>query len=334
MITELHKNPLFADLNKSVNSFNSLSELKDKERLTNETTPYEYFDWLIENGKQDILENILCKKLLISITGDMLSFLHTGLNCSLNGITNVAYANFRKPLKDNLTLLERIYVDPSDFIKIYYVDGNPKKYDPSNGSLNKKELIDRVFNKMDTSTFGGVLDKELIHQLRFDKSNYNSFDPLSNLALHIVTNDKNYKTEDKNLNFIFSSKEDLKSHWEHIYYFMPYLMTYIFCIIDEIAFSLIDLNKEIKAYRAFKIMMKFAYWTQKTLNIEYPEQLLSEEFKCQNCSEASKLDIHDLKLFFDTDMLPCGNCLNSLITYPKEYEPEIMNMEFDQKDLF
>lgn len=207
MIHELHKNEIFKDL------FVLDFEIKRGENLVKikelEDGGITGLDWLLENNKLDVLEKILCKRLLVSITGDMLNFIYAGLSCSMKGITNVAYANFRKPLKDNLTLLEMILIEPTEFTRKYYIEGNPKNYDPSSKKIDKKEILEKVFKKLGDAY--GSTHKEIIYTLRFDKTNPHSFDPLSNLALHIVTRDKNYKTEDKNLNFIFSTEEDLES---------------------------------------------------------------------------------------------------------------------------
>lgn len=330
MILELHTKETFKGLFKTEFEFSKEEDLKKVDEFVDKDI--HALDWLVENDKLDLLEKILVKRLLTSITGDLLSFLYEGLNCSMRGKTNVAYANFRKPLKDNLTLLEMILIDPTEFTRKYFIDGDPNNYDPSSRNLNKEELIEKTLEKLENKK---LLDKGIIHTLRFDKTNSNGFDPLSNLALHIVTGDRNYKTEDKNLNFIFSSKEDIERQWEHIYFFLPYLLVYTLCVVDEILFSVLEGKEDIKSYRAFKIMLKMLYWMTEHEKFNGLEKLIKnigKGEKCDSCGEDLELGIHDLKLHFDTDLLPCAKCLSSLIKFPEDYRPEFFDMEFNEED--
>lgn len=89
---------------------------------------------------------------------------------------------------------------------------------------------------------------------------------------------------------------------------MPYLMAYTFWIVDEILFSLVDLNKDIKEYRDLRVLLKFMYWACEHDKFNGSEQILSTLGKggnCENCGAELDLGIHDLKLHFDTDFLPC-----------------------------
>ncbi|WP_373550148.1 hypothetical protein [Haliscomenobacter sp.] len=330
MISEIHTKDSFKELFKFELSFKD-ENLEQTPELT--SGDINILDWLVENNRLDLLENILSKRLLISITGDLLSFLYEGLSCSLRGKTHIAYANFRKPLKDNLTLLEMILVDPSAFTRDYFIDGNPKNYDPSKRSVDYKEaLIEKVLFKLGNKA---LLNKEIIHGLRFDKTNSNSFDPLSNLALHIVTTDKNYRTEDKNLNFIFSSKENIEKQWEHIYFFLPFLMVYTLLVVDEILFSLVEGDEKIKKYRETKAMLKLLYWMNEHEKFTGLDEKISEigkKAKCENCGAELDLGAHELKLYFETDLLPCLTCFGSAIQFPEGYEPQFMNIEVKEED--
>ncbi len=327
MILEILEHERFKELFKTEVSFEnsgevSVPQLEDSDIL----------EWLASNGKLEAMENILIKRLLTSITGDLLSFLQEGLNCSMRGVTNVAYANFRKPLKDSLTLLEMILIDPTDFAKTYYLDGDPNNYDPSCRKLNKEELISKALDRLGNPK---LLSKELIYKLRFDKSNPNGFDSLSNLALHIVTRDKNYKTENRNLNFIFASKDDINNHWDHIYFFLPYLIHYILYIIDEIVFSVIDLGDDIKSFRKNKLNLKLIYWALTSEKFELPENLIQNFWKDETCSECKAsldLGIHDLELFFESDLLLCKSCFSSVIDYPSGFEPDFDDVEFSEEN--
>ena len=319
MIVDIHKNSQFKPLFKSEFSFLNEGKLLRTDDLVEDRL--HALEWLVENEKYDKVEEIICKRLLTSISGDLLNFIYEGLSCSMRGKTTVAYANFRKPLKDSLTILEMMLVDPSSFTKKFYIDGSPSGYDPSDRKLNKKELIDKALKKLEGVK---VFNTEIIHQLRFDKSNSNSFDAVSNKALHIVTRDKNYATEEKGLNFVFSSKEDIESQWDHIYLFLPVLLSYALSVIDELIFTLTDLDKEIKKYRSINILLKTMYWTCVSDNFSGRDEVLAVLKRlgdCDNCGKKIKFDIHDLRLFFETDLILCPSCFESQIGYPEGYIP-------------
>lgn len=61
-----------------------------------------------------------------------------------------------------------------------------------------------------------------------------------NHTLHIVTSDKNYKTENQNFNFVFSQKEDIERYYLHYYGFIQTLLIYSFSVIDDLVFNLLS----------------------------------------------------------------------------------------------
>jgi hypothetical protein len=53
----------------------------------------------------------------------------------------VAYALLRKPLTDELIILEQLLTDNQNFICRFFHSGNPNKHEPSNRNIDKKKII-------------------------------------------------------------------------------------------------------------------------------------------------------------------------------------------------
>ena len=73
-------------------------------------------DWLKEKGAVDEITLVLTKHLLMSITSDFLAFMFESLNCAKHGKMTVAYALLRKPLTDELLILEQLLIDRKDLV--------------------------------------------------------------------------------------------------------------------------------------------------------------------------------------------------------------------------
>ena len=183
------------------------------------------------------LEEALVKHVTMSILGDFVNFVYESLSCAQRGKMEVAYSLLRKPFLDELLIFEQILIDRTDFINRFYHKGEPKLYDPSDKAINKKEIIQKSLEQIRNTHF---FSDELIYTLRYDKSSTSGINGISNQALHIVTNDPNYRTNDQELNFVFSVKEDHLRYWDHYYYFVPHLLFYSVAVIDEILFKYVS----------------------------------------------------------------------------------------------
>lgn len=52
--------------------------------------------------------------------------------------------------------------------------------------------------------------------------------------MHLFTEHKAIKTENMNINFIFSGAQQLPSQWKYFYTRLPYLLLYIYFIVEHI----------------------------------------------------------------------------------------------------
>ena len=290
---------------------------QEKQQLLNELTDNSIhaLDFLQINGMSKELTEILKKHVTMSILGDFVNFIYESLSCAQRGKMTVAYALLRKPLTDELLIFKQLLIDPDDFIQRFFHLKDLKGYDPSEPNLNRKQIINDVFDKAHP---GVVYVPELIYDLRYEKTNPSGLNGISNQALHIVTMHKAYRTEDGELNFIFSNDKDHKRYWEHYYYFVPYLLLYAAHILDELVFSWMPDYKNLRGVRGLQRVIGFYLWSVhmqgKSKKVKASRQILLDflaqflNSPCENCGKPQEFEEADYILFFGEELLLCRHC--------------------------
>ncbi|GAB5566111.1 MAG: hypothetical protein Wins2KO_31740 [Winogradskyella sp.] len=289
-------------------------------------------DWLKEKGAIDDITKVLTKHLLMSITSDFVNFMYESLRNAKNGKMTVAYALLRKPLTDELLILEQLLVDKEDFVNRFFIDGRTKGYDPSpsNKNIDKQSVVNQAVNKL---YLNPILMPDYIYEVRYDKACDFGLNGLTNQALHIVTNDFRYKTDEQNLNFVFSTKEDLKTYREHYYTFVPYLLIYAISVIDGIVFDLLrdDDNQNLRYVKALRRLTGFLLIQKHTKILD--KKSIDRIFKiigdgmpkeCHICGHQNEIGQADLEIFFETEAFVCQNCFNNYLA-TKESVDSIKN---------
>lgn len=272
-------------------------------------------DFMKANGLNIELAEILTKHITLSVLSDFVNFMYESLSCAQRGKMTVAYALLRKPLTDELVIFERLLTDPAEFIQLYFHVGNPKGYDPSEPNLNREQIIKEVFKWANP---GPLFVADLVYGLRYDKQNPSGINGISNQALHIVTNHPAYRTEDGELNFVFSNGQDYRRYWQHYYYFVPYLLIYAAHVVDELVFSWMPGFEHLKAVRAFQRVIGTLLWSKSMQGsrkrIKASHQLMTKVFveflnnPCENCGKPQEFVEADLVLFFNEQLLLCPHC--------------------------
>lgn len=314
-LSEIYKDELYKELFvtgfsfKDEQEFNSLNSIKEQGT--------HILDWLNNTGKQNELEIVLSKHLLTALVFDMLNFIFESLFCAKRGKMTVAYALLRKPFTDELLILEQLLVDRKGFINKFFHSGVPEEYDPSNRNINKLDIISKAIKALNNPLFKA----DFINEVRYDKSCNYGINGRSNHALHIVTRDKNYKTENQNFNFIFSTENDLEIYYRHYYTIIPNLLIYATAIIDKLTFSFIEntqsVNRKIlKDFRRTLAMVFSLEYTAKGERKDTPffdmiKELLTLE--CPNCNYSASIERADCELFLQTELFLCPKCLNNIL---------------------
>jgi hypothetical protein len=316
-LTEIYKRANYKDLQEGNIKLDPKTQKLVKDLRENKI---HVLDWLKENELNDELTTLLTKNITLAVSSDFLNFIFESLSNAKRGKMTVAYALLRKPFMDELLILEQLLVDPHDFIQRFFHSGNPEDYDPSDKNIDKKTIIKNAIGKLNANI---VYTEDLIYDLRYNKSAPNGLNGMANHALHIVTRDKNYKTERQNLNFVFSGKDDFVEYWDHYYYFVPYLLIYSVSIIDTIIFNYLpdQANQDLKAVKALRRFIGTILWTEKTRqnlkkasNKMYEAMRMSIVLHCKKCKRDVKLTKPDFEYFFETETFLCPTCMRNLLT--------------------
>jgi hypothetical protein len=278
-------------------------------------------DALKQLGDNEAIELIVTKHVTMSIISDLVNFIYESIVIAQKGKLSVAYALLRKPLTDQLLILEQIVADRKDFIDRYFHDGDPQKYDPSAANLDRKGIVARSIQKLGAMLYSS----DLIYELRYDKSSEIGINPFTNHALHIVTNHKHYKTENQGLNFTFPlNDEDMFEYFNHYYSAMPVLLNYLAAVVDHIVFELIE-DKE--GRRVEKMLIRFIsyimlYDDQKRSlsKLTYPQLSKLLACECEICKTKNKFGKRDFEAYFYEHYFTCKRCFNPLPIAPEALE--------------
>lgn len=277
-------------------------------------------DWLKENELNNEIEIIITKQIVLAVASDFINFMFESMYCAKRSKMTVAYALLRKPITDELLIFEQLLSDRKEFINRFFHSGNPEDYDPSDKNLDKKAIIQHAIDKLRINIFPS---SEFIYDLRYNKSFDAGINGISNHALHIVTKDKNYKTSEQNLNFVFSNKSDIDKYYEHYYNLVPYLLIYSVSVIDELIFSLLtdEDNQNLKTVKEFRrligliLLTEYTNVTQKRKNKSLFRALTNELiFVCPKCGKENKIDRADCEMFFEMETFLCSKCFESLLS--------------------
>lgn len=234
----------------------------------------EILNWMRENGFKEEAESFMVKNIFAATLSDALQFIITALKCSDKGKLSVTYANLRKPLKDNLFILELLNVDKADFFKRFK---NPSDL-LDIGRFSEQDKKD-IINKNSQKIRFHANYNAIIYGARYSKSS-NGLEPLFQRANHIVTSSPHYKTENENLNFVFSNEKSLDSQWNKLYKILPFLLRYFvdtaYHILNE------NITDELKDELS---LIDILYYRR-----HYPEFVKNMPFNiiCQKCGKSQE----------------------------------------------
>lgn len=285
--------------------------------------------WLERKGYEKEAAQIIKNNVVFAIISDVCHFIFQALDSAKRMKLTVAFALIRKPFLENLLILEQILVDQDSFL-IKFKD-QPEKFDP--GKLKneeKKEVIKDSLNKIKNNYF---LDKELVFELRYDKSSPKSFYAMSNLATHLVTTrHSEFRTEKSNLNFIFSSHDEWDSQLNYFYYFVPYMLFYTTEVVDQLLYqiNILDIEnfKKRKFLRMFGQILQFEQFEEKSAKGITIIKKISKtlKVKCKNCKKFNQLYKSDIYSLVHNHYVLCKYCLIDLFNESESMDKLIDKM--------
>lgn len=314
-LTEIYKEKNYKGL------FQTKLEVEDSKKFIEESriNKIHPLDWLQTQNLKNEVELVVSKQVLLAVTSDLINFIFESMHVAKRGKMTVAYALLRKPFADELMVLEQLLIDRTEFINRFFHIGEPNNYDPSNRKINKLEIIERVFQKIDDAL---LYDSQLIYDLRYNKSFEGGINAITNQALHIVTTDKNYKTTEQNFNFVFSQKSDFNRYFANYYLVVPNLLFYAVAVIDAIVFNFLndERNQNIKALKKLRRTLGLLQVLELNIvaskpKIEKVYKIICDEllFTCGKCRKKTQIERADLDLFFEIENFICIHCFTTLV---------------------
>lgn len=143
---------------------------------------------------------------VLALIADALSYISEALFSYEKGKISVSLSLMRKPLKENLLLLEWILADEDGFFQAF---GSEDRKVLSLAKLTperRKEIIQAALQRIEGATFE---DAGALFDLRYNKA-FNGLEPLWQKAQHLTTTQhSNLRTETENLNFIFANPDNI-----------------------------------------------------------------------------------------------------------------------------
>lgn len=308
--------------------FDTTKDEELREALKNKNLHFLDILGSLENTKH--LETVLTKHFTMSILSDMVNYLYESIKIAQKGKMNVAFSLLRKPFTDQLLILEQILIDASEFIDRFFHKGDSHHYDPSSKKLDKSSIIHTSVEKIGLFFYEPVL----IFQLRYDKSVYWGLNSITNRALHMVTNDKNYRTGKQDFNFTFPvEKADIDEQLEYFYNTVYALLTYTSEVIDEILYKYIADGQKSKITRQFKRIISSLILMNEKDSSNFFSKLFSKALKteCEICKHNNKFGKRALQTYFFEDMFFCVRCFNPIEISHNKIDFIVKNLKFKRE---
>ena len=291
-------------------------------RFTNEINgEIDLFDELDRQKDLDISEYVYIPHIFFSILRDLNYYLFESLSCIERGKVTVAFSLARKPFQDNLFYLSWILVQPSDFLeKIQY--GSPKEYDVSNLKGKKEFIIDLFLKAKESIQYENdfldfskeLIDPELLYDIIYNREAENSLTSVFDQSIHLVTNNKNYPTEKRNLNFIFSDDKIWDDFWRLFYEKTPYILIYLVEVAIAIFEKYFDIDSEIvtlnRYIRNLKIVFALSREENKELESIFDLLFSSDNLSmvCEECRKPYEFNTILVKELKEDYLYTCQSC--------------------------
>jgi len=199
------------------------------------------FSWLDNNNRVEDRARILVSTILPAVLSDSLHCIYEALENSRKAKLGVTYILIRKTLQESIYVLESIVLDKLNFAET--VANNPLRLRPKNagGIAGHEKRIKQVLGIIEENK---RLDALYLAGLRYNKKTDDSFDGICNHAMHLFTEHPSIRTDNLNINFIFSGWEQKHTQWAYLYSRFPYVLFYMHRIVEYIIEDIAPTSQE------------------------------------------------------------------------------------------
>ena len=271
--------------------------------------------WMEQNGYGTEVKLLYYKQICAALLSDFLHFVYEALQCSRKGKLTVTYALLRKPLKDNLFLLEWLLARPKDFL-IRFEGETPKRF-KMDSQISADEQVLIIGEAVALTSYGSAFPAEFLHELRFRKDSPIGMEPAWQKANHLVTSFRFLQTEACNFNFVFSDDDARRSQWEGLYLILPILLFHAVQVVEALFANFARRKDSALDLIPLRTVAGLLLWMKEppvfAESNEGEEMLLSQltaaELICPNCNQAVVWDSKNLlNLYKEASVFCPRNC--------------------------
>lgn len=280
-------------------SFSTSFEFRDEDEKRSFEESDDPLGWLGRGKRLEDRAKVLKTIVLPAILSDFLHFIYNALDASRNAALTVCFALLRKPLQDNLFLMEVISTDVMTFAEHLATDP-PKLSSGQAGGFDKH--CQRIETALKTIKEEERFDAKYLAQLRYDKSSNEGFSGICDRSLHLFTHKEAIRTEPMNINMVFIGNEERWLQWQHLYSKLPYILIYAWLIFEHI-FTSVDGSTDPEYLREIhrRVAAGVIMWGNKIVPEDTPDPVQdlvnkSRELLIQECRSKNHPLISDIEL--------------------------------------
>lgn len=240
----------------------------------------------------------------------------------------VSLATLRRPLSDNLLYIEWLLADENEFMN-NILNGDIRKIDLNFGRnskyniKDKKSIIKSAIEKIkidDNILTKNSITVDFMYDVRYNSNVEYSLDKVWNRGLHLITTHHNYKVNNGELNFIFTTFESLVEYAEFIIPKIIIILYYTICLSESIMDSIAKISehkKNINRVIRDSILISQAQFRSKDINeIDILEHNMKCKYgdvlcPCEKCSKDILLTKKNLENIYYKRMVICNECKHS-----------------------
>lgn len=275
-------NDFIVDILKYADKYQWSSEritLKEKDVKKLDSPNYDLF-YFRNHGYAKIINKSLYKHIIFSLVADYNNYIFDAINCALRYHFGTAYTLLRKPLKDDLLLLEMIYVKGYRFIPEFL--NKPIK----NFSIDKISKEDKMKILRKCCKKINFFTAKRLYDLRYSKKSRESLEKIWNKTSHIITNAPDYATEDGNLNIIFATTDVVEENLVYFYKVCCSMQLYFITLILNILRDEKIIDSECFNQNLINLFFAFSC----TLDGDIPDEVVeSLMLKCSHCGSITNI---------------------------------------------
>lgn len=279
---------------------------EDEEEAARFHSSRDPIDYFFEIGRRDIVKELTVGQAMMAVWGDFFNFVYEALRALEKRKFVVALALLRKPLKENLLILTMMLVDEDGFFDGLETSPAASFGHPAIQDSHRKKYFDEAKKLI---PFGDFIDPAYLHDLIYDVSLPTGFAPLFDKAMHLVTNRKQIKTEDLNLNFIFKDPQQ-NDVYAWIYKSLSYVLMYsILLQIELFRKTGADSDKLANWYSLTGLGSYDSLFIKgQSRTVNSMNRFLKPFLVCPHCDKPVKITKSSGAKFFITHTITCKHC--------------------------